>query len=944
MLDRTVSMHVRSNGRNASSHTDFKRHLETEQARNKVLRFRLYVSLVGMTRLCIRGVPAFQPDLALAYRMFDYLDDQVIVKEYNLTPPTPRKAMKRTENLITMIVMKAVADVFMYQQSASFFDDGAPTAQGRGQPFEITQLCDVIRQLRATPELIMMAFSHGLDHSVGTSYSGFGVMTALCEHLGLSVGDWLKKPSTSGPSPPAQPSTLPVSSEGMLMANSQSEADRAQQTAQLHANRSNQRNNLYIFSNLVTLEGMSKEERDEVLKSLERSRRSTCAYRLLCSQNGNSDTVMANPIDTIEKVMGGAPRPPDACSDAGSSTTDNDTDYLPFYSSSILAGIAQLNMFYSADNVAAWCSDTPVTSGVDNLSLGTSYGLKFSESHHSGPSQYNYTWLVANGDQGHRGVALSMINRNNTVANFDLGINVLRDTLYLLSTTDNTRRCTERPNLNDMIHERRAFVGADGQEFESTFGLSSKETQKNGGIRIKGAVDFRDRAAREQAPGSMTKPRHPYAKMTDSEMQRKVDFLIQGGRFPATLAFASNKVSKCAPIRIITKGDHKILEANTATCIDHTRTLAESIVRGSLQPGMRGMQESLCGNTSAPPGLCAARSANHARLEDDERTWTLPYSMDIIGISMTLDVVQRLFDGEAETACKKMKNAWSELLPGLRFDVGKLPHTSLRYVGLDAKPESRKLLSVPIQTTPNPAFEEVRVEGSADEDSTIAEMLPNLQLSLGHAPEDDEVHAFLNACKGSRAMPGIDGNIMDMQTYRSFQLTSMRNRGLINVTKGVEDPVTIMLIDEGLGNSFRLVEKLSEKINALVDKHPDLADAKKIRPEYADLNEAETICAVTERVRKTRVDLINNMPFKKPFEFLDRFRQMAHIRVERPTKLTYHNYASEVERLTRAVRSNKRPLTSTGPPPISSASVRHATIAAMIKNNRAAAKLPRARK
>jgi hypothetical protein len=594
MLDRTISMHVRSSGGGSSSTSDFKLHLQTAQARVKVHRFRLFVSLVGITRLCIRGVPAFQPDFALAYRMFDFLDDQVIVKEYNLSPPTPRKAMKRVENLLTMCIMKAVADVFMFQQSAVWFKAGQPTASGKGQPFCITQLSDVIRQLRATPELIIMAFSQSLDHSVGTSYSGFSVMTALCEHLGMCVGDWLKKPSVA-PEEPDSHEEDSVSYNGSFFYGSQSEFDRAQHNVARHAARAEQRRNLNQMSNLVSADGMSDSDLDSVLKSLERSRRMTSAYRHLCSQNGNSDVIMDNPIDTIEHVMRSAVRPPDSYT-AGSSSAE-ETDYLPFYSSSILSGILHVNMFYSAENVAAWCSGASVLSGVANLTLGTRE-LCFSERHRGGPSQYNYAWLSAKQDDGHRGVASDMISSNTTVLNFDIGKNVLRDTLYLLTTSDNTRRCTEKPNLNDLISEDKAFTkGNDGSVFESTFGLSSSEVAKYGGIRIRGAIDRRDLAAGARldsantlfdSASAETLPRHPYAGMADTGIQRKLDLLIQGGRFPATLASVSNKVSKCAPIRIVTKGESKALEANTAACIDHTRTLAESIVRCSLLPGTRG--------------------------------------------------------------------------------------------------------------------------------------------------------------------------------------------------------------------------------------------------------------------------------------------------------------------------------------------------------------------
>jgi hypothetical protein len=81
----------------------------------------MFVSLVGATKLAIQGVPALQPDLAYAYKLFDYLDTQVLVNEYNLPKSTPRKSLKRAENLRTMCIMNAVANVFMYKQASSLY-------------------------------------------------------------------------------------------------------------------------------------------------------------------------------------------------------------------------------------------------------------------------------------------------------------------------------------------------------------------------------------------------------------------------------------------------------------------------------------------------------------------------------------------------------------------------------------------------------------------------------------------------------------------------------------------------------------------------------------------------------------------------------------------------------------------------------------------------------
>ena len=194
MIDRSIAHLVRSIGQHARTDAEFQAHIDKPEQVAKLTRFRIFVCLVGATKLAIKGVPDFQPSLALANKMFDYLDNQVIVKEYNLPKCTPRKCLKRESNLNTRCVMKAVADVFVYKQTAVEFDAGRLDDEGRPQPFKFAMLYDVIRQLRATPELIFMAWSQSLDYNIGTAAHTMAAMTALCESFKLKIGDWFKRP------------------------------------------------------------------------------------------------------------------------------------------------------------------------------------------------------------------------------------------------------------------------------------------------------------------------------------------------------------------------------------------------------------------------------------------------------------------------------------------------------------------------------------------------------------------------------------------------------------------------------------------------------------------------------------------------------------------------------------------------------------------------------
>jgi hypothetical protein len=116
MIDRTIAILVRSIGQLAHTDDEFRSHMAKPEQQVKLAQFRIFVCLVGATKLCIKGVPAFQPNFALANKIFDYLDKQMIVGEYNLPPRSARKSLKREENLRTMCIMNAVASVFMFKQ------------------------------------------------------------------------------------------------------------------------------------------------------------------------------------------------------------------------------------------------------------------------------------------------------------------------------------------------------------------------------------------------------------------------------------------------------------------------------------------------------------------------------------------------------------------------------------------------------------------------------------------------------------------------------------------------------------------------------------------------------------------------------------------------------------------------------------------------------------
>ena len=105
---------------------------------------------------------------------------------------TPRKNIKRVENLITMCCLNAVAHVFFYKQTAQLFQAGQTTTEyPKGKPFEIGMLYECAAAATDARD-DSSGLVHGLEHSIGTSSMGLNTMTIVAE-VANREGDHLRK-------------------------------------------------------------------------------------------------------------------------------------------------------------------------------------------------------------------------------------------------------------------------------------------------------------------------------------------------------------------------------------------------------------------------------------------------------------------------------------------------------------------------------------------------------------------------------------------------------------------------------------------------------------------------------------------------------------------------------------------------------------------------------
>lgn len=773
------------------------------------------------------------------------------------------------------------------RQTACEFDSGRLGPDGKPQAFKWTMLYDVVRQLVPTPELIFMAWSQSLDYNIGTSAHTFAAMTAVCEVFNIEIGNWMKKPPTepvdqlrsvTGEFSPSfmHNHPIPVRTDKKYMDLGDKAGDEEFKKDKLQWQY--MRDSLDTDSKFDTLphfmgdKGATKDEVKQLVVAMERQRRATSAYRHRCTIEGNSEIFMNDPSETIEKIMKGVDKPLDAVEASGS--TNDGSEYMPLYTSCIMANAVQVSILHNMQAVAQWMSGGHANEQQVGTcgSLGTMSGLNFSKSKRKGACVWNTAWMRSEHEvSGWMGFAREVVNSNYTCKIFDLPMNGLRDLVFLLSTRDNNRRCTEEPRLPYQKQQQMAFVNNAGSSIGDGAGSAL-------GIRMRGIQDSRRNLTLDA--GVEWVPRHSYSEVPDVHLQRSLDVAVNACRFPAMVPIFSNNVMDSPPVRTV-QGDgenKKVIELNTAAALEHTKMMAEGILRCSTHPGLQNEHERFCEDAGGPAGLCCPSGF----VSDDENIVTkLPYSYDIMTIALTLDAMSRYYDPIGREYAEMFKDEYGDDL-GLDVEFEDLPHMSLRFVGLKEEVD-RRLLSYKVPEKNNPVFGFMECGEDLDQ-KKINECHAMVSITLGHYATEDEVSQYLKSRSGSRAMSGVRGDLLSMETWLRHSHTVLQERGMVS---GPDDVVMGLIADEPYQLRTRVTEMASAAINKLVDKHPRMADAEEARPNDDNLSAERLEALKEERRHRIRTELYDTMPLD---EHLEDLRHCGPLRIMNANiKRTYHN-------------------------------------------------------
>ena len=782
-------------------------------------------------------------------------------------------------------------------QTACEFDAGRLDSDGKPQTFRWSMLYDVVRQLVPTPEHIFMAWSQSLDYNIGTAAHTFAAMTSVCEVFGINIQMWMTKP----PSEPVSELLVDDKQSASTSSDQSSNVDvmpkrddpkyADDKTGQIDYDkdilqwkniqelRRKKETSHTMLPHFMGANGASKKQVEDLVVAMERQRRATSAYRHRCSIGSNSDMDMNDPSVTIERIMNEIKKPLDVQDALESSSSSHDgSQYMPLYSSCIMANAVQTCNLYSTQALAKWLSgETPdmQTSDVGRCgAVGTMRGIHFSKSKRNGACVWNTAWMRPEHDiaSSWNHFAKVVSNSSKTCKIFDLPVNGMRDLVYLLSTRDNNRRCTEEPHLPYLKQAQHAFMDSSGTAIGDGAG--------NIGIYMRGIQDSRMNGGGTFDVGVEAKPRHPYSGVHNVCFQRALDFAMNACRIPAMLPVFSNNVTDSPPLRVacVDDDDKKSIELNTAAALEHTKMIAEGILRCSTHPGLQNEHERFCGDTGAPPGLCCPSGFTS---NDDNIITKLPYSYDIMTIALTLDAMSRYYDPMGRAYARMFTDEYRDDL-GLDVKFEDLPHMSLRFVGLKEEVD-RRLLSHKVPEKNSSVFGFMEV-GEDMDDKKIEECHAMVSMSLGHHATKNEVLQYLKSRSGSRSMSGVRGDMLSMETWLKHSHTVLMDRGMVS---GPEDVVMGLVADEPYQLRTRVTERASDLINKLVDAHPRMEDAEEMRP-GDDLLSVECLEEEkNERRHRIRTELYDIMPLPG---YLDDLRHCGPLRITSATdKRTYHN-------------------------------------------------------
>lgn len=651
------------------------------------------------------------------------------------------------------------------------YEAGRPTPEGRGKKFNIADLWDVLRTLRPTREMIIAAWSHSLEYSIGTSSHGTNVMTAICEKLGFVIDYIFKK--------------LPTGKAEELTGATQNS------TFELDSFMAEVRQD--VAGGSSDNDGLGAKK--STLESYEtRMREARILRNDFRRQAVDKPQEHKQPMEAITAVVGAAKKLK--------------------YTDALFPTAVGAAMYYKPNTLLQWSIGKRVAKEDAYTSRGGA--LKFKEhENNAGGKNYDFGWLVLyNSGSTERTPSWNHLFKEklkdaNNVNMFDMHAAGVADAMFMLASTENAMLLAEQPRLPFMCMGNKALIDQDarapGKE-SVTIGLRP--------ITIAGQL-----MAMEAQTGDVVPVRESAGinNATRTPLHKELDILHQRCRLPALQPHTSTKIVRAPPLR---RSDGAV-EVNSVAAFEHVIMIMEGILRCSKTPGLKGLQERFQSKGTAPACLKAPNfetALQGQQLLDTVRV--LPYSIDLMQMAWTLDLSNRMYTPMRNNVRDSFNTMIQKDNLGALVGIDSLPELTLRYPGFPTtsaeKTEALRLISTKTKSS--------RTVGQSEIDISTASPLQDIDPELlryetevaigGHATEAD-IEEHRRSLIGSGYVWGVVGDVFCYDTWAEHLTASMLGRGntdgKTDVNGKFTDAAHVSVLDAEFMFEARLVERRCEK-------------------------------------------------------------------------------------------------------------------------------------
>tara|TARA_B110000046_G_scaffold184325_1_gene222527 strand:- start:440 stop:2737 length:2298 start_codon:yes stop_codon:yes gene_type:complete len=654
---------------------------------------------------------------------------------------------------------------------------------GRGKGFDIGDLWDVIRTLHPTREMIIAAWSHALEYSIGTSAHGTNMMTAVCEKVGMHLDNLFMEVPTETPSNLVHTSAAGVQSV-------------AQWRSMLNEVEANEVvNGMVVGSHPVGA-------RDATLASHWQRMRDSRIVRNDFRSMAMDSPQIDQPLQAIRSVVG--------------------LDATRKYTNALFPTASHASMYYKPKALLVWATNGSVPYDESGFRGGESKtsgrSLPFKERKTEGGSKhFDFGWFkIHEGSAATWNTVAKQMKNTTTCTLFDMHLAGIADALFMMASSENSRLCAEMPNLPYTMRPSAAMVASDGTALRDDTPLVK--------LSQFAAVNGNSYEAADDTDGAV-EPRPIGSAFHKSRicMHRQLDCLHQRCRLPMLQPFSSTNLARMPPLRRV---DGDSFEVNSVACMEHLLMLMEAILTCSKRPGLRGLQENFASGgkvwqlrAKVHEDRPAKKDAEGNLVIDEESglpedngfslpasidratlTRVLPYAIDVMQMHWTIDLADRFYNPSRSGLVTQLNQVIVANLMGSPVDpADDVPNMTLRYPGFPSKEtHALRLLSMRSHDQKPAGQSEVDI-GSSSVALVSNEVLRyETEIALGREVSDADIDAHRRMLIGSLYTYGVSGDVYNYDTWMQHLESSMIGRG--NTDAGVDADT-----DEYTDDGFRIM-------------------------------------------------------------------------------------------------------------------------------------------